>query len=155
MVTSLAEIEAYLDRIRIPLRLACATGSGWPVVVSLWFLYQDGRLYCATQRSAKVISYIQQDSRCGFEIAEEHPPYCGVRGQAIASINENIGAEILKQLLKRYLGGTDSHLAKTLLAKHETEVAIVLDPTRIYTWNYSKRMQDMIQPSNVQDKVCP
>ena len=156
MVTSLSELDFFFDSVRIPIRLACKTKSGWPMVVSLWYLHQDGQLICATQASAKVISYLQHDPRCAFEIAEDHPPYCGVRGQAVATIDKSTGLVVLKQLLQRYLGGTDNSLARKLLAKSETEVAILLKPISIFTWDYSSRMRELVQPvSDLIPKICP
>ena len=156
MVRSLTEIETYLESARIPLRLACATESGWPVVISLWFKHQNGRLLCATQKSARLVAYLKNDPRCAFEIAADLPPYCGVRGQAIASMDESIGGEILEQLLVRYLGGTDSRLGRNLVSKSEDEVAIILKPIRIYTWDFSSRMQDITLPNlDLTEKICP
>lgn len=156
MVEKLDEIRGYLDAARIPLRLACATESGWPVVLSLWFLHRDGRLYCATQASAKVVAYLKNDPRCGFEIAADHPPYCGVRGQAKAALREDIGGEILEKLLLRYLGSLDHPLAIKLLAREETEVAIELEPLQAFTWDFSQRMEG-IAPMYVAEKqkICP
>ena len=156
MVSSLTQLEVFLDSVHIPVRLACKTKSDWPMVVSLWYLHQNGQLFCATQKSARVISYLQYDPRCAFEIAEDRPPYCGVRGQATATIHPSMGEVVLKQLLQRYLGSTQNRLAETLLAKSETEVAIVLNPTQIFTWDYSNRMQDSVQPvRKPAPKICP
>ena len=156
MSTSLQEHTSFLDTVRIPVRLASKTSSDWPIVVSLWYLHEGGKLYCATQQSAKVVSYLQHDNRVGFEIAEDLPPYCGVRGQAIASIDQTRGLEILNKLLQRYLGGTDNSLAQKLLANAEHEVAIVLEPVQVFTWNFSKRMQDLAAvPGKLTPKVCP
>ena len=69
MVDDLKQTEKYLREIRIPLRLSCTTKTGWPMIVSLWFLYQDTKLLCATQNSAKVVSYLQNEPRCAFEIS--------------------------------------------------------------------------------------
>jgi hypothetical protein len=111
---------------------------------------------CATQKTARLVAYLQNDPRCAFEIAADLPPYCGVRGQAIAHIDESIGAMVLEQLLVRYLGGMDSKLAQSLIAKSENEVAIILRPVKIYTWDFSSRMQDIILPKlDLGDKVCP
>ena len=156
MVAGLTEVKTYLEAANIPLRLACTTRSGWPVAVSLWFKHQNERLFCATQKSARVVAYLKNDARCAFEIAADLPPYCGVRGQAIADIDESIGLKILEQLLVRYLGGLDSKLARSLIANSENEVAIILKPVKIYTWDFSSRMQDIIPPTlDLQDRVCP
>ena len=154
MIADLTELDRYLNAVRIPLRLACRTQSGWPMSLSLWFQCQDGFLYCATQKSARVVSYLQNEHRCAFEVASDDPPYCGVRGQAVASIQADIGGAILEKLLERYLGGTDNPLARTLLDKMDTEVALILEPKQVYSWDFTSRMAN-IPAVNSSDKVCP
>ena len=151
---NLIEMEEYLDDVRIPVRLACNTTTDWPTVISLWFLHKDGLLYCATQKTAKIVNYLRNDPRCAFEIAEEQPPYCGIRGQARARIDETRGAEILEKLLVRYLGNAESNLASSLLANSDTEIAIILEPIRIFTWDFTDRMAE-VQPHRYSEKVCP
>ncbi len=145
--------EAYLHAVTLPVRLACTSPAGWPVVLSLWYLYQDGELYCATQSDAQVVSYLEQNPQCAFEIAGDLPPYCGIRGQATAQIDAEQGPDVLRRLLTRYLGGTESSLAQKLLAQVETEVALRLRPINSYAWNFSNRMKGLqgTQPG----KLCP
>lgn len=154
MKASLIEKSEYLDAVRIPIRIACKTETEWPMVVSLWFLHRNGHLYCATQKSAKIVHYLKNDARCAFEIAEDQPPYCGIRGQARARIDETLGADILEKLIDRYLGDTNVSLANILRAKGESEVAIILKPLRIFTWDFSQRMES-IRMEDPPEKVCP
>ena len=154
MAGNLEQVEEYLRAIQIPLRLSCRTQSGWPMIVSLWYLYQNNKIICATQNSAKVVSYLKNEPRCAFEISADLPPYCGVRGQAIARIEEDIGGTILIKLLERYLGGTNNPLARTLLAKSDTEVALVLEPKTVYTWDFTSRMSNIPAVNSI-DKICP
>jgi nitroimidazol reductase NimA-like FMN-containing flavoprotein (pyridoxamine 5'-phosphate oxidase superfamily) len=156
MSNDLKQLSKYLERMRIPVRLACTTKSGWPMVISLWYQSQDGKLYCATKKSARIVSYLLNNPRCAFEIAADQPPYCGVRGQATAVIDKNIGAKILKSLIQRYIGEMDNTLAKNLLKNQDEEVAIVLEPIKVFSWNFSKRMIE-IAPSMLalSSKFCP
>ena len=147
------DVESYLAEARIPVRLSCVTQAGWPVVLSLWYLFEDGNLYCATQESAKVVGYLRAEARCAFEVAADEPPYCGVRGPALASIEAARGPEILERLLHRYLGGIDNPLAEQLLSKKESEVAIRLEPQSQYVWNFGERMIDSL--ADVSPKICP
>jgi hypothetical protein len=140
-----ADAVEFLERAKIPLRLAAIKPSGWPAVISLWFVLMDGKLWCATQSEAKIVSYVRAEPRCAFEVAPDQPPYRGVRGSANAVINEEQGEEILRTLLDRYLGGTDSPLAHNLLSKAEDEVAIEIRPVSIHTWDYRKRMESSLK----------
>jgi hypothetical protein len=156
MSNDLKQMSEFLQQMRIPLRLACTTKSGWPMVISLWYKYQDGNLYCATKRSSRIVSYLRNNPRCAFEIAADQPPYCGVRGQATASIDENTGAAILEGLILRYLGGMDNCLAKNLLNNRDEEVAIMLGPIRVFSWDFTDRMEN-VAPSMLalSTKLCP
>ncbi|GAB4448460.1 MAG: hypothetical protein Kow0031_31000 [Anaerolineae bacterium] len=146
------EVAQYLETVKIPLRLGCTTPGGWPLVLSLWFEYRDGLLCCASHRHAKVIGYLQRNPRCGFEIAADEPPYCGVRGQGHVTLDGNLGGRVLERLLQRYVGGLDSPLAQRLLLRRDGEVAILIRPVRLFTWNFTERMRDSV-PAN--PKPCP
>ena len=146
-------LVSYLEGTVIPIRLSCSTGTGWPVVLSLWFLYQDGYLYCATEEKAKVIEYLKQNPKCGFEVASDLPPYCGVRGRATAELIPEMGDQILRGLLVRYLGSLDSSLAKILLSPKRNEIAIRLNPVSFTTWDFSGRMRDAVADPVL--KICP
>lgn len=146
-------IQNYLQAIKIPLRLSCVDEAGWPVVLSLWFLYEDGYFSCATPERARVVGYLQREPRCAFEVAADEPPYCGVRGRAVATIDQETGLHILERLLVRYLGGTDNPLAETLLSRDVPEVAIRLEPQSFHSWNFSQRMKG--STPSIDDKPCP
>lgn len=146
-------IEHYLQETIIPLRLSTSTSAGWPIVLSLWYLYAEGALFCATTQQAYVVKYLRREPRCGFEIAADQPPYCGIRGRAVATIDTERGFEILERLLVRYLGNSENPLAKKLLSRTVPEVAIRLDIQSAHTWNFTNRMIDSINNENV--KICP
>jgi nitroimidazol reductase NimA-like FMN-containing flavoprotein (pyridoxamine 5'-phosphate oxidase superfamily) len=123
------------------MRLACNGASGHPVLVSLWFVPIGGELWCATQKSANVVTHLRRDARCAFEVADESSPYRGVRGQGLASLDEDRAERILRMLIQRYLGTSNSKLAGWLLERAEDETAIVIEPQTLVSWDYSSRME--------------
>lgn len=135
-------IERFLEAFRAPVRIACNGASGHPVLASLWFVPLEGRLWCATQRTASVVSHLARDPRCAFEISVESPPYCGVRGQALATLHEDRGEEILRTLIERYVGDSSSRLPALLLARVEHETSIAIEPQTLVSWDYRERMGD-------------
>ncbi len=143
------QITAFLSESRIPLRLAVQDASGCPRVLSLWFLPDDGALWCATNAGAQVLKFLAREPRCGFEVAGDLPPYRGVRGTGVASFHPERGGEILTRLLTRYGIAPGSKLAASLLAKIDEEVAIRIVAQRLSSWDFSRRMQGaMEQPTS-------
>ena len=127
---------------KIPIRIAFIKSNGVPSVISLWFEQIDGKIYCATQKSAKIVSYLKNNPACGFEIATNKPPYKGIRGEGIVKITDN-GNEILDILINKYLGDKESTLSKYLKTNSNTEVTIEITPQKIFNYDYSKRMKDV------------
>jgi nitroimidazol reductase NimA-like FMN-containing flavoprotein (pyridoxamine 5'-phosphate oxidase superfamily) len=138
---SAAEIESFLLRNEIPVRLACLSGSGAPLLCSVWYLYDDGGIWCATQRGALLVKRLENDPRCAFEIAGDLPPYCGVRGQGRAVLSPADGPAVLLRLIDRYLHGRDSEFARWLMARQDAEVAIRIEPDWLTSWDFSARMK--------------
>jgi hypothetical protein len=133
-------VEEYFRTAVVPVRLACLRADGWPLVLSLWYLYRDGVIWCATQATADVTRCVEQDGRCAFEIGPNSPPYSGVRGRGRAVVDRQHGREILHELIERYLGSQSSSLARWLLGRAEQEVAIRIANLRVASWDYTKRM---------------
>ncbi|MCB1842873.1 MAG: pyridoxamine 5'-phosphate oxidase family protein [Halioglobus sp.] len=135
-------VDQYLGDSRYPLRLACVGADGFPRVVSVWYLYIEGELLCVSHRASQLVGLLQRSERVGFEVAPNEPPYCGVRGQGIASLHESGQEKVLPTLLERYLGGTDSSLGQWLLSRLDEEMLIRVRPLRLFSWDYRQRMRD-------------
>lgn len=136
-----AELDLLPDS-KIPIRIAFIKSNGIPSVISLWFEQIDGKIYCATQKSAKIVSYLKNNPVCGFEIATDKPPYKGIRGEGTVKITDN-GNKILDILIDKYLGDKESTLSKYLKTNSNTEVTIEITPQKIFNYDYSKRMKDV------------
>jgi len=126
---------------KIPIRIGFIKSNGYPSIISLWYIDIDGKIYCATQKTAKIIQYLETNPSCGFEIASDQPPYKGSRGEGIVKIIPSKGPEILKLLIKKYLGEKESTLSKFLRGHSQNEIAIEITPTKIFHYDYSKRMK--------------
>jgi len=139
-----ADTEAFLAAATVPLRLSCHTPGGDLWMLSLWFRYAEDSLWCATSADADVVEYLAHDDRVAFEISTNEPPYRGLRGNGVASVTPDAEKRLLRALLERYLGGTDSALAERLLAPDREEVRIEIDPRRCYTWDFTERMAEAV-----------
>lgn len=130
----------FLAESVVPLHLSVLDDHGWPRSVSLWYIERDGELWCATQRTARVVDYLRGDSRCSFEVSTQNMPYRGIRGRATAAIEEEDAAHLLGGLIDRYLGSRDSSFAAWLLSRADEEVAIRLKLESLSRWDFSSRM---------------
>lgn len=126
---------------KIPIRVCYLKSDGTPNIISLWYTQINDKIYCATQKSAKIVSFLQNNPICGFEIATDKPPYKGVRGSGIAKILNDKGVEVLKILMEKYLDEKESTLSKYLRDNFNSEVAIEITPQKISNYDYSKRMK--------------
>jgi len=140
-VWSLREIKEFFTSCVIPVHLAVMMPNGTPVVCSLWYLWDEGALWCATQATAKVAKCLVENPNCGFEVAPDSPPYKGVRGQGKATVTKDNAMEILLRLMDRFDIQREARLAKWLISRADTEVAICIKPTWLTAWDYSPRMR--------------
>jgi nitroimidazol reductase NimA-like FMN-containing flavoprotein (pyridoxamine 5'-phosphate oxidase superfamily) len=138
-----AEAESYLAESRVPIRLACRTPAGGLWMLSLWYRYEDGALHCATGADADIVRYLDAAPDVAFEISDNRPPYKGVRGAGTATIEPDEEKALLERLLIRYLDGTDNELATWLLDAGREEVRIRIEPSKLYTWDFTERMADV------------
>ena len=135
-------IEEFLRSTAVPVRLSCHRPSGDLWMLSLWFRYREGALECATAASSDVVGFLRADDAVAFEVSTNDPPYRGVRGNGVARIEADEDKALLRALVERYLGGTDSSLAQNLLSDDREEVRIRIEPETVYGWDYSERMGD-------------
>lgn len=139
---SWTEAASFLAEAAVPIRIACRTPSDGLWMLSLWFLPCDDALWCATGADADVVRYLDHDDGVAFEVSTNEPPYRGVRGAGTATVEPDTDKSLLRALFERYLGGTDNSLGDRLLADDRDEVRIRIDPTRLYTWDFTERMRD-------------
>jgi len=132
-------IAEYLAGATIPIRLA-SSGKHFPLVQSLWFLYDQDSLWCCTQADSVLAKRLHRDDHVGFEISADAPPYRGVRGKGRAQIEPDAAAHILPRLVERYLGAEPTEFSAWLLSRIDNEIAIRITDLSVSSWDYSTRM---------------
>ncbi len=137
-----SNLANFIEASRTPLRIACHTDYGYPLIVPLWFLFDEQAFWCVTHKDAKLLTHLRKNTRIGFEIANNEPPYAGARGYGEVTLFPEKGAALLPRLLSRYFIRSESRLATWLLARADDEVAIRITPHYINGWDYQQRMQD-------------
>ena len=143
------ELSTFLSERTIPIRLGCRTPAGHPWMLSMWYQFCETNeddssawtLHCATEASAKVVDYLRADPALSFEVSTNRMPYAGVRGRGHATIEPDPDKETLRTLIDRYLGDADSDLAHRLLGEDRDEVTITIEPSVVYGWDFSGRME--------------
>ena len=137
---SISQIGSYLNDKAVPLKLSVISSGGWPVIVSLWFVFDENRIICASRKKSKIIKFLESNPRCAFEVSGDSPPYSGVRGQGIAMLSNKDSHGVLERLHDRFLGMQDTPFKQWLLKNSENETIISIEPKRLMTWDYSTRM---------------
>ena len=133
-------IANFLTGSLLPMRISTVNAKGYPQITSLWFSFRHGQFLCCTQPESLVCRHIRANSRVGFEIAVNDPPYLGVSGQGDARIVEGDTNALLQELTSRYLKDRDPRLKDWLISRAATEVIIAMEPQRITSWDFRQRM---------------
>lgn len=136
------DVKSFLTASTIPMRIATSSES-YLTLCSVWYLFdaKAGDLLCVSHENSQLVSDLIVNKKCSFEIAPNEPPYYGVRGKATVSLTKDSAREMLTVLLQRYLGGTNSRLAKWLLSRSDEEYVLKLTPVKLTAWDYSERME--------------
>lgn len=142
-----AQLETFLDEALVPVRVGCRHPAGGLWAVALWYRYHDGVLQCATGADSGLAAFLRRDRAVSFDVSTNTPPYMGVRGNGEARIEPDEDRALLRALFERYLGGTDSELGELLLGGDREELAVTIEPDRLYTWDFTEQMGGAVDGS--------
>ena len=134
-------IFSFLSENTIPVRLAVIQDKH-PLICSVWFSVDAETLVirCVSHGKSQLIKSLMADPNVGFEIALNAPPYKGVRGKGNATLTKENVSDTLHEVIVRFLGNTNSNLARWLLGRADEEYVIEITPSWITSWDYSERM---------------
>jgi nitroimidazol reductase NimA-like FMN-containing flavoprotein (pyridoxamine 5'-phosphate oxidase superfamily) len=140
-----SRVKEFLRESTIPVRLSFISADEEPWMLSLWYTYDEGVIYCATKKEANVIEHLTERPYCAFEVSTNEPPYRGVRGKGTVTISPDDNLLLLKELVERYVGNGDESFRDWLLGRDVQEVQIAIEPEKIYSWDYSDRMKGIAE----------
>jgi hypothetical protein len=129
-VRSLAESEitTLLSDLASPVRLASHSPNGFPLISTLWSLYEDGVFWCITQHRTLLRRNLAANPRCAFEIALEGQRFKLLRGQGLASLDLADGERMTERIINRYLVDPNGPIAAGMRKQVVTEYAIAIRP---------------------------
>lgn len=135
-----------IEKLKVPLRLSLISSNGFPIIVSLWFRFAENQFQCITYKKSRLLKYIREGSKkCGFEISTNKIPYRGVRGYGEITLNRKDPSMVLLELFKRYKIHKNSKLYTRLMNRILEEVCLSIDPIKVFSWDFSTRMNDVYE----------
>ena len=95
-VRSLAdsEITTLLHDLASPVRLASQSPNGFPLISTLWCIYEDGVFWCITQQRTLLRRNLSLNPRCAFEIGLDGQRFKLLRGQGLATLDLADGGRV-------------------------------------------------------------
>lgn len=129
-VRSLAEsdVAMLLSDLASPMRLASQSPNGFPLISTLWSIYEDGIFWCITQHSTLLRRNLAVNPRCAFEIALSGKRFKLLRGQGLASLDLADGGRMTECIINRYLADPSGPIATGMRKQVVTEYAIAIRP---------------------------
>ena len=131
----------FLSNSKLNLLLGTIDDKGDPNVHPVWYLYDNGKLYVETSKTAKKAANIKIRNSIYFCIDDEKMPYKGVRGKGIAKISDDVNANIpiAEKIMIKYTGNLENEVAKFLMDGVKKGVSVLLEITPKYlaTWDHS------------------
>ena len=126
----------------VPAHLATLDPAGFPRVIPIWFLWEEGNFYLSSGPQSLHVQDLARDPRAGLCLAvEENPTETGYRPfrqimvRGYASVQLDTDASWARKLIGKYIPGA----AGVRRAKREAgkpHVVIVLRPERMLTTGF-------------------
>ncbi|MGR8947739.1 MAG: pyridoxamine 5'-phosphate oxidase family protein [Gammaproteobacteria bacterium] len=123
-----SEITELLRDQTGPVRLASLSANGFPLISTIWFLYENGLLWCITQQRTLLRRNLAADPRCGFEIGLDGQRFKLLRGQGLATLDLEDGERVTELMINRYMRDRSGPAATAIRAQIPTEYAIAIKP---------------------------
>jgi len=134
------EIIKFLTTSKKNLQLGTIDIKNEPNVHPVWFLYENEKIYVATETKSKKIKNIQKNNTVYFSIDEDEFDFRGVRGKGSVKILDNIesNVKITEKIVMKYAQNLEGNLAREVMdeIKHGDEVVLEITPKFYSVWSF-------------------
>ncbi len=136
-----SEIIEFLTKSKRNLQLATIDDKNEPNIHPVWFYYENGLIFCATEKSSKKFKNILKNNLVYFSIDEDNYEFKGVRGKGTVRILEDLDMNFVlaEKIVKKYAGDLNSNLAKEVLdeIKNGIEIVFEIKPKFYSAWSFT------------------
>lgn len=133
---------ADLTALAIPAHLATVDPTGFPRVLPLWFLWEEGIFYMSSGPKSRHVQDLARDSRAGLCITVEedqtqtgYRPFRQIMVQGYAQVQPDLDGTWAGKLIRKYIAGQAGEVRVKLEAK-KPHVVITLRPERFLTTGF-------------------
>ncbi len=135
------EIADMLN-LAIPAHLATLDSAGFPRIVPLWFLWEDGSFYLSSGLQSRHVQDLARDPRVGLCITIEegqteagYRPFRQIMVRGEASVQPDTDAIWARKLISKYITG-QAGVVRVEREAGKSHVVIVLRPERFLTTGF-------------------
>ncbi len=133
---------ADLAALAIPAHLATLDPTGFPRVIPLWFLWEDGSFYLSSGPGSRHVQDLARDPRAGLCITVEedqteagYRPFRQIMVQGYAQVQPDPDGRWACKLISKYITGQAGEVRAKLEAG-KPHVVIALRPERFLTTGF-------------------
>src|SRR5258707_8748484 len=133
---------ADLLNLAIPAHLATLDPAGFPRIIPIWFLWEDGIFYLSSGPQSRHVQDLARDPRAGLCITVEegqteagYRPFRQIMVRGYAHVQPDTDASWARKLIGKYITGQAGE-RRAKLEAGEPHVVIVLCPERFLTTGF-------------------
>ena len=134
------EIIQFLSTCKKNLQLGTIDEKNEPNVHPVWFLFENEKLYIATETKSKKLKNIRKNNLVYFSVDDDSSDFRGVRGKGNARILEDreFNVKITEKIVMKYAGNLEGNLAKEVMSeiKDGSELLIEISPKFYSAWSF-------------------
>ena len=134
--------RADLLDLAIPAHLATLDPAGFPRIIPIWFLWEDGSFYLSSGLQSRHVQDLARDPRAGLCITVEesqtetgYRPFRQIMVRGKASVQPDTNASWARKLIGKYIPG-EAGVRRAKLEAGKPHVVIVLRPERFLTTGF-------------------